>query len=148
MSINRAAIWIFILVLSTVAGNTSAKIYKWVDETGRTHFSSSPPGKGKAEIVKPKINTYSSRKLPKSSTKPTSGKRVVMYSATWCVVCKNARRYFKNNGIAFSEYDIETSSKGRRDYKRLRGRGVPIIMIGKKRMNGFDPKSFKAMHGG
>ena len=97
--------------------------------------------------MKPKINTYSNRKLPKSSTKPATGDRVVMYSAIWCVICKNARRYFKNNGIAFSEYDIETSSKGRRDYKRLRGRGVPIIMIGKKRMNGFDPKSFKAMHG-
>ncbi len=144
---NRAATWIFSLLLLTVAGNVTGKIYKWTDENGRTHFSSSPPGTGKAEIVKPKINTYSSRKPKKSGAKPGTKKKVVMYSATWCVICKNARRYFKKNGITFKEYDIETSSKGRRDYKRLRGRGVPIIMIGNKRMNGFDPKSFKAMYG-
>jgi len=69
-----------------------------------------------------------------------------MYSAVWCVICKQARRYFKKNGIAFKEYDIEKSIKGRRDYKRLNGRGVPIIMVGGKRLNGFDPKSFKTAH--
>ncbi len=103
--------------------------------------------------MKPKINTYTSRKLPdpdntKPGNKKSLRKSVVMYSAVWCGICKNAKRYFNQNGIAFKEYDIETSAKGRRDYKKLRGRGVPIILVGKKRINGFTPKSFKALYDG
>ncbi|MCP3671586.1 MAG: glutaredoxin family protein [Gammaproteobacteria bacterium] len=140
-------------ILLTISGSSFGQIYKWVDEAGETHFSNSPPTRGKAEIVKPKINTYTSRKLPDSdNTKPgnkkSPRKSVIMYSAVWCGICKNAKRYFNQNGIAFKEYDIETSAKGRRDYKKLRGRGVPIILVGKKRINGFTPKSFKALYDG
>ncbi len=137
-------------LLLTITGSGFSQIYKWVDADGRTHFSSSPPAQGEAETVQPKINSYKSRKLPNSvKGKPSSQvsrKKVIMYSAVWCVICKQARRYFKKNGIAFKEYDIEKSIKGRHDYKRLNGRGVPIIMVGDKRLNGFDPKSFKTAY--
>ncbi len=153
MTHNRYTTLLFSIVLLAISGSSFGQIYKWVDEAGKTHFSSSPPTRGEAEIVKPKINTYTSRKLPdpdntKPGNKKSLRKSVVMYSAVWCGICKNAKRYFNQNGIAFKEYDIETSAKGRRDYKKLRGRGVPIILVGKKRINGFTPKSFKALYDG
>ena len=73
---------------------------------------------------------------------------VVMYSAVWCGVCKRARQFFNVNKIPFSEYDVETSAKGKKDFARLKGRGVPVILIGKKRMNGFDKVRFKQLYGG
>ena len=73
---------------------------------------------------------------------------VVMYSAVWCGVCKRARQFFKANKIPFNEYDVETSAKGKKDFARLKGRGVPVILIGKKCMNGFDTARFKQFYGG
>ncbi|MCW8830565.1 MAG: hypothetical protein OQK32_03490 [Gammaproteobacteria bacterium] len=43
-------------------------------------------------------------------------------------------------------YDVEKSSIGRRDYKALRGTSVPIIIIGKKRMNGFTAARFDNLY--
>jgi hypothetical protein len=44
------------------------------------------------------------------------------------------------------EYDVETSEKGRSGYKKLNGKGVPIILVGNKRMNGFSVEGFKSLY--
>ena len=135
------------------SGWVAADIYKWVDENGKTHYSDAQPKQEKVEVVTPEIqNTYTKpaieyNELFKYSAVTTqSRKKVVMYSAVWCGVCKKARQYFQANKIAFSEYDIETSKKGQRDYEKLKGRGVPIILVGKKRLNGFTAASFKQVY--
>jgi glutaredoxin len=149
---------LFIVIsLFLLPSTTFSEIYKWVDADGKTHFSSSPPTHGEAETVEPKaINTYSSpdkSDTPLSETeepnsKKINRKKVVMYSAVWCSTCKTAKSYFRRKGIPFKEYDIETSAKGRKDYKKLKGTGVPIIMAGKQRMDGFSASSFESMYGG
>jgi glutaredoxin len=141
------------VLLFIVSGGTFAQIYKWVDEDGNVHFSSSPPPNGTAETVKPRVtNTYSSPDIRTTTgDEPSATKvnrKVVMYSAVWCGTCKTAKNYFRRKGIPFTEYDIETSDKGRRDFKRLNGTGVPIILVGKQRMNGFNSNQFESMYGG
>lgn len=69
-----------------------------------------------------------------------------MYSTEWCGYCRQARNYFKHNKIAFSEYDIEKSKSARRRYDKAGGRGVPLIMMGKRRMSGFNPQSFEQFY--
>ena len=134
-----------------------SEIYKWVDADGKTHFSSSPPPHGDAETVEPRaINTYSSpdrseeplSEMDTPNKKKVKKKKVVMYSAVWCSTCQTAKNYFRRKGIPFKEYDIETSAKGRKDYKKLKGTGVPIILVGKQRMDGFSASSFESMYGG
>lgn len=44
------------------------------------------------------------------------------------------------------EYDVEKSSKGKRDFKRLGGTGVPIILVGQKRLNGFSWETFEKLY--
>ncbi len=152
MTTKISSVLFTLIILLTVSESSFGKIYKWVDVAGKTHFSSSPPRHGKAETVQPKINTYTSYELPTSDDtkkKPaTKPKKVIMYSTIWCGVCRKAKNYFNQNGIAFQEYDIETSAKGKHDYKKLKGSGVPIILIGKQRMNGFSAKRFQSMYGG
>jgi hypothetical protein len=48
----------------------------------------------------------------------------------------------------FSEYDVDKSSKGKRDFKKLGGKGVPVILVGKQRMNGFSAGKFEKIYGG
>jgi glutaredoxin len=149
--------YILLLFITTLlfllSTGSVGQIYKWLDEDGNTHFSSTPPLHGEAESVIPNVtNTYSSPdQSTDSENKPgpvRAAKKVVMYSAVWCGTCKTAKNYFKRMGIAYKEYDIETSAKGRRDYKRLNGTGVPIILVGKQRMNGFSTSQFESMYGG
>ncbi len=51
---------------------------------------------------------------------------------------KKTKTYLSEKGVAFREYDVERSKTGRREYKRLNGKGVPIILVGDQRMDGFD----------
>lgn len=63
---------------------------------------------------------------------------VIMLGAWWCTYCYQARRYFQNNEISYCEYDVERSDEGKRIYQDINGKGVPVILIGKQRLNGFD----------
>lgn len=118
-----------------------------MDKDGNIQFTDKkPPKNASAETVKLKINTV---KTPSISNNALGiNDKIIMYSATWCGVCKTAKKYFKNQGIPFQEYDVENSAKGRKDFKRLRGRGVPIILIGKQRMDGFDRSYFERLYEG
>jgi len=123
----------------------AAEIYKWTDEFGRIHFTDSPPdGSNSKPVDIGPINTYDSpskilidETLARSTGLPVKKNKVIVYSTTWCGVCTKAKRWLRANKVKFREYDVEKSKKGKRDYKRLKGRGVPIIMVGKQRMNGF-----------
>ncbi|HEX7465466.1 MAG TPA: glutaredoxin domain-containing protein, partial [Usitatibacter sp.] len=81
----------------------------------------------------------------KSPQAPPEPDRVTMYSTDWCPHCKNARNYFTAKGIRFTEYNVETSETGRKEYEALGGGGVPVILVGSKVMRGFSPRSFEAL---
>lgn len=142
----------FLLITLCCSTLLQAGIYKWVDENGKVHFGDRPPESEQAEQVTVRINTYQS---PEISTEIFSGakkavaknKKVVMYGTEWCGVCKKAKRYFKERGIRYVEYDVEKSARGKRDYKKLNGKGVPIILVGDKRLNGFSSGSFEKIYG-
>lgn len=128
------------------AKQISAEIYKWVDEHGKVHFTDQPPSAANVKRLKLRINTYTSPEVTDVARDLGTNSKVTMYGASWCSVCAKARNYFRVKGIAFVEYDIENSSKGRRDYKRLGGKGVPIILVGQKRLNGFSPRTFEKLY--
>ena len=148
-------------VLFLLAGlSAHGEIYKWTDEQGQVHFSDKAPETAAAESIGDQlvINSYQGTEVTSSEfldqrdadrreKARLNRPRVVMYSAVWCGVCKRARQYFKAKKIPFKEYDVETSEKGKNDFARMKGRGVPVILIGKKRMNGFDAARFKQIYG-
>jgi len=145
---------IVILITSSIC---YAEIYQWRDKDGTLHFGDQPPQEAESETVKVKINSYNSAEVIDSSdwaeqrekeskNKRKDDKRVVMYSTQWCSACKKAKRYFTKNNIPYQEYDVERSERGQRDYAKLNGKGVPIILIGKKRMNGFNSSYFEAIY--
>jgi glutaredoxin len=147
-------IHLLILAMALSITPVQAGMYKWVDEQGITHYGDKPPIDGETQEITGRISSISSPEvgeLPEGffeRSKPASRQQVTMYSAAWCSVCKTAKSYFQKQKIAFTEYDIDTSDKGKRDFKQLGGRGVPVILIGKNRMNGFSAKRFEQMYAG
>ncbi len=141
-----------LLALTLTTGVSFAEIYQWRDENGQVHFGDRPPADAKTETVEVKVNSYQNVEVvynpdwfykPKPKAGPTP---VTMYSAKWCGVCKKAKKYFSSNNIPYQEYDIDKSAKGKKDFAKLKGTGVPIILIGNQRMNGFSPNQFESIY--
>jgi glutaredoxin len=72
---------------------------------------------------------------------------VVLLSATWCGYCSKQRADFTDWGVAFDEYDVETSDAGARAYALLRGRGVPIVLVHEHRVHGYAPPRVRELLG-
>lgn len=130
----------------------SGEIHQWRDKDGNVHFGDEPPKDVASKRMEIRSNTYRTAPAPvssrtarnKSESKPTSSEppKVVLYSTAWCGYCKKAKAYFRTNNIAFTEFDIEKSASAKRDFKRLGGSGVPLILVGEKRVKGFSPAKF------
>lgn len=138
---------VILMIALFVSSAVSAEVYRWVDENGTVHFSDSPNRKGDSEQVQIReVNSAKSVAVDRVDRAAEHEKDVVMYSASWCGYCDQARAYFRRNNIPFEEYDVETSAKGRRDYAEMGGNGVPVILIGDRRMVGFSAERFAAIY--
>ncbi len=133
------------------------EVYKWKDANGVTHYSETKPEN--TDVVEFTFNTYkdvSIEDAPEAFVfKPiernpkltrTFPKPVIMYSAEWCGVCKKAKKHFKQKRIQYTEYDVDKSKSAKARFKKLGGKGVPIILVGKKRMNGFSVAGFNRIY--
>jgi len=138
-----------LLALLLAAADLPAEIYKWVDEQGQVHYSDQKPDdRPVTEVAEdPRSDkgiSYGTVEIDTPKATPKN-ERVVMLSASWCGTCKKAKSYFRRNGIPFREYDIENSRHGKRLYEQLGATGVPVILVGKKRMNGFSEAGFERL---
>ena len=141
---------ILILVLGLFTAVAQAQqIYRWVDADGKVRYTSEKPPAGAAgSVLQPRVssvggNAAAGSKVPAAVT--AARPAVKMYMTDWCPYCRKAKEYFGRNGIAYTELDIEKSSVAKAEYRALGGKGVPLILVGSKRMSGFSDESMAAM---
>jgi glutaredoxin len=120
----------------------SADMYKWTDDNGKVHYSDSPPPGKKAKKLDLKINSISGppvvSSFGSSAARATTGTvQVKLYTTTWCGYCKKAKAFLRARGTRFQEIDVEASEQGRGEFRALGGRGVPVILVGNQRMDGY-----------
>lgn len=70
---------------------------------------------------------------------------VIMLGTLWCPYCYQARRYLTSNNISYCEYDIERSAEGERLFNEVKGQVIPVLLIGKYMINGFDETRLEQM---
>ena len=64
---------------------------------------------------------------------------VSLYSTPSCVYCRLAKDYFRQNGIAFSEYNVASDHGKADEMVRKSGQmGVPVIEINGRVIVGFN----------
>lgn len=55
---------------------------------------------------------------------------VIIYGASWCGACRSAARFFREEGVAFVEKDIERDAGARAEMERkARAAGIPVGSI-------------------
>lgn len=72
---------------------------------------------------------------------------IIFYSASWCGYCNATRRFFTENGIRFTELDMETSAEGVEGFKQYGSGGVPLIVIGDEAIRGFSESGLRHILG-
>jgi glutaredoxin len=73
-------------------------------------------------------------------------KQVILIGTATCPHCRNARKFLREQGIAFQDLDVK-SAQGRQLYKQNNGHGVPLILIGESRISGFSPQAILRAYG-
>ena len=129
-------------MLSLGIADAGDKVYRWVDKSGKVHFGDAPPQDATAAEVK--IRSFSGEAEVEGSD-AAGGSEVVMYTTRTCTVCRRAREHLQKRGIPFSEWDIEQNAYALIEYRTHNGRGVPLIFVGKQRMNGFSAAKLDRM---
>ncbi len=71
--------------------------------------------------------------------------RITLYSAPGCPHCRQAAEFLRKHGVAFQELNVRASPKALKQLERLGARGVPVILVGEKRLDGFNGPKLKQM---
>lgn len=68
---------------------------------------------------------------------------IVMYSASWCGVCRKAKQFLTTNGLRYQEIDADATPGTWEKIERLTGRrGVPLIIVdGEQTPPGLSPSN-------
>jgi glutaredoxin-like YruB-family protein len=147
---------LFALVLVLLAfPQAYGEMYQWVDENGVVTFKDTPPPpSGKRRKVKiyndsdfdlapPTRESPAKSGDGRKAMQPQSGRKVrftgtvEIYVTEWCGYCRKAQSYLQSKGVPYIAYDIENDSSAKKRHRELGGRGVPLIIVGSKKMNGF-----------
>jgi len=75
---------------------------------------------------------------------PDAQSKVVLYGTAWCGYCAKTREYFKTHQIDFVDLDIEKSPEARKAHAELGGGGVPVVLIGNRKIQGYNPGALEA----
>lgn len=70
-------------------------------------------------------------------------KKVEIYSTATCHFCHMAKEFFKEKGVAFTDYNVGTDTAKRTEMVGISGQmGVPVIVVDNKDVIiGFDQKA-------
>lgn len=72
--------------------------------------------------------------------------KVIIFTTPTCSFCNNAKRYFREKNIRFTEVDVARDQKAAQDMLRRTGQmGVPVILINNKPIVGFDLPKINSM---
>ena len=74
----------------------------------------------------------------------TAQPKVIVFSTPTCTFCTQAKRYFKEKNIRFTDVDVSRDQSAARDMMRRTGQmGVPVILINNKPIISFDINKIK-----
>jgi mycoredoxin len=75
---------------------------------------------------------------------PNSETKIIVYGTQSCPFCIKTRELFSSKKIQFADFDIEKLDKAKQEFRKLGGEGVPLIIIGNRRIDGFNQTQIEA----
>lgn len=145
----RFALALLALALTPALAQT---MYKSVTADGKVVYTDRPPADSKVLKTLTPDSTPSSalpvsaeeqlRRLKALRPAAPAASGVVLYSAAWCGYCTKAKAYLGAKGIAYREIDIDTPDGLASFAQAGGGKGVPLLLAGDQRVQGFSPAAY------
>lgn len=136
----RLAFGVMLLALPLLA---AAATYRWVDKTGKVHYSDQPPPPEvlKMEERRLRPNVIDTSGQPYAVQKASREFPVVLYTGATCgAACDSARGLLNKRGVPFSEIAVAKEEDAVVFRKRF-GDGplmVPALSVGSQNLKGFE----------
>lgn len=134
-----------LLITGLILASTCAfgQTYRWVDASGRTVFSDTPPpGKAK-NVAKSEAADSSGDNLPFATKLAMEKFPVTLYTAADCTTdCKQARELLNSRGVPFTEKPLQKKEEFDELSALVGDAFVPSLKVGKQSARGFSASSF------
>lgn len=130
-----------VLLCATVFA-ASAQMYRWTDEKGRVHYTSTPPPPG-AKGVQKKDATRAAPEaaapgLPYAVQQAQKNYPVTLYTAPGCEGCDAARKLLNARGIPFREVSVVENAQIAELKTAVGSNSVPAMLVGRSVVTGFE----------
>ena len=66
--------------------------------------------------------------------------RITLYSTSSCAHCRQLKQWLQQHRIRFMEMDVQRNRRAFRDFQHHGGRAVPLLLVGERKIQGFNPK--------
>ena len=73
--------------------------------------------------------------------------KVEIYTSDTCGFCHEAKEFFKESNIEFTEHNISTNLEAKKELIKKGYRSVPVININGEEMMGFDKEKVATLLG-
>ena len=124
-----------------------AQMYRWVDDSGKVHYSDQAPASGAKNVQKQSLSVgqSSSAGLPYALQQAVKNFPVALYTSEACKdTCAQARELLDQRGVPYSETTVADEVDIAQLKKLSGGSVVPVMTVGREVYKGFESGIYKA----
>ena len=137
---------LFIAALLLVPMLAQAQMYRWIDDSGKVHYSDQAPPSSARNVQKKPVpgGTGGSPTLPYALQRAVADFPVTLYTAEACNPCVQARALLNKRGVPYREVGI-ADAEGMEKLKSVANdTGVPVMTVGREVIKGFESTAYQA----
>lgn len=127
-------------VLAVAAASAGAQLYRWTDESGRIHFTDSPPPASARNVQKKGAAAPAAAAASEPFALQEARKKfpVTLYSTPGCEACEEARKLLNARGIPFKEVSVTGEAQVAELKSAVGSNSVPAMVVGATVQKGFE----------
>ena len=136
------------MMLLATALPAAAQLYRWTDESGKTHFSDTPPPPRARNVQKQKKPATGggaeAAGLPFALQQAMKTSPVTLYTTPGCEGCGEARKLLNARGIPFKEVSVNSEAQLTELKNAVGSNSVPAMIVGANVLKGFEEGQYHA----
>lgn len=134
---------LFMLFFITLSVCAHAETYRWIDSSGRTMITDTPPPAKAKRIQKIEGGNQEADSANYATRKARESFPVTLYTSADCTTdCAQARALLNDRGVPFKEKMLQSAADST-DLKKLVGDVfIPSLKVGKQAFPGFEASAY------
>lgn len=137
---------LIVIVLFAAASSATAQLYRWTDESGKTHFTDTPPPPSAKGVQRKRGGAPGGgapgdgggAALPFVVQQAARDYPVTLYTTDGCDGCGEARKLLNTRGVPYREVNVASEAQLAELKKAVGSNSVPAMLVGPTVLKGFE----------